>query len=72
MKEYEYINKSIKDWIENIVSEDNYRLQPCSLYKNIYNSTGDEKQLSQIFEVPIGLVRAIKDIKRVERTRLEA
>ena len=61
MKDYKNLSTNLKQWLQEISDEDNYGLDPSTLYKNIQNSTGDEKQLSQIFEVPIGLVRAIKD-----------
>ena len=60
MLDYNQLDNNIKTWIEEIVKEDKYNLQPETLYNNIYNSTGDERQLSQLFEVPIGLIRAIK------------
>ena len=60
MKPYEEVDENIKEWLEEIVQEDEYGLKAESLYKNIYNSTGDEKSLAQLFEVPVGLVRAIK------------
>ena len=64
MRDYKDLNTNIKNWIEEIVrEEDEYNLRAETLYKNIYNSTGDDKQLSQLFEVPVGLIRAIKDSK---------
>ena len=60
MKNYENADKRVKEWLEDIVSEDEYGLKPESLYNNILNSTGDEKSLSDIFAVPVGLIRAIK------------
>ena len=63
MKDYNELNSNIKNWIEEIIQEDEHGLRAETLYRNIQNSTGDEKQLAQLFEVPIGLVRAIKDSK---------
>ena len=60
IKSYESRDESLKKWIEEIVSSDPYGLSPKTLYDNIYYSTGDDRQLSQIFEVPVGLIRAIK------------
>ena len=56
---YEDIDKNIKEWLEDIVAEDEYGLQAKSLYNNILNSTGDEESLSKLFAVPVGLIRAI-------------
>ena len=64
MIDYDDLNTNIKNWLEEIVQEDEHGLRAGTLYKNIYNSTGDEKQLSQLFEVPVGLIRAIKDLKK--------
>lgn len=60
MKDYENADERVKEWLEEIVSEDEYGLNPESLYNNILNSTGDEKSLAEIFAVPVGLIRAIK------------
>lgn len=62
MKEYEEADERIKEWLEEIIVEDEYRLKAKTLYDNILNSTGDEKKLSEIFAVPVGLVRAIKEL----------
>ena len=61
MIDYKDLNTNIKNWLEEIVSDDPYGLNPETLYKNIYSSTGDDKTLAEIFEVPVGLVRAIKE-----------
>lgn len=63
MIEYTDLDSNIKNWLEQIVSEDPYGLNPETLYNNIYNSTGDEKQLASIFNVPVGLIRSIKELK---------
>ena len=55
-------DERVKEWLEEIVIEDEYGLKPESLYNNILNSTGDEKKLSEIFSVPVGLIRAIKEL----------
>lgn len=60
MKDYENADKRVKEWLEEIVAENEYGLKPETLYNNILNSTGDEKSLSEIFAVPVGLIRAIK------------
>ena len=64
MLDYNQLDKNIQTWIEDVVKDDNYGLQAETLYINIYNSTGDERQLSQLFEVPIGLIKAIKTIDK--------
>ena len=61
MIDYKDLNTNIKNWLEEIASDDPYGLNPETLYRNIYSSTGDDKTLSKIFEVPVGLVRAIKE-----------
>ena len=63
MIEYKDLNTNIKNWLEEIVQEDEHELRAETLYKNIYNSTGDEKQLSSIYDVPVGLIRVIKELK---------
>ena len=63
MRDYEELDKDLKEWLEDIVAEDEYGLQAESLYNNILNSTGDEKSLSEIFAVPVSLVRAIHELK---------
>ena len=61
IKSYETIEEHIRLWIiEEIDSGNNPGLTPRSLFNYIYNSEGDDRQLAQILEVPVGLVRAIK------------
>lgn len=60
IKTFETIDEHIRLWIQEIVSEDKLGLSPKTLFNNIYNSDGDERQLAQLFEVPVGLIRAIK------------
>ena len=54
IKKYEDADNRIKKWLEEIVAE--------TLYDHILHSTGDEKTLSEIFAVPVGLIRAIKEL----------
>ena len=61
MIEYDKLDKNLKEWLEDIASEDEYGLSPKTLYSNILHSTGEAKTLASIFVVPIGLVLAIKD-----------
>ena len=60
MKDYENADERVKEWLEEIVAEDEYGLKAETLYNNICNSSGDEKSLAEIFAVPVGLIRAIK------------
>ena len=60
MKKYEDINTNIKNWLDEIVVEDKYGLDPKTLYYNIYNSLGEDNKLAEIFVVPIGLIKAVK------------
>ena len=62
MKRYENADTHVKEWLEDIVAEDEYGLQAETLYNSILNSTGEEKSLSEIFAVPVGLIRAIKEL----------
>ncbi len=62
MKRYKDADKHVKEWLEDIVAEDEYGLQAETLYNSILNSTGEEKSLSEIFAVPVGLIRAIKEL----------
>ena len=64
MIDYETLNTNIKNWLEEIAQEDEHGLRAATLYKNIYNSTGDEKQLASIYDVSVGLIRAIQDLKK--------
>lgn len=62
MKKYEDADNRVKEWLEEIVAEDAYGLEAKTLYNSILHSTGDEKTLSEIFEIPVGLIRAIKEL----------
>ena len=62
MIDYDDLDTNIKNWLEEIVSSDPYGLNPKTLYKNIYSSSGDDKTLAKIFAVPIGLIRVIKEL----------
>jgi len=64
MKDYEDADEHVKEWLEDIVAEDEYGLKPESLYNNILHSSGDEKILAEIFAVPVGLIRVIKESQR--------
>ena len=61
MKDYEEIDESLKERLEDLVAEDEYGLQANSLYNNILHSSGTDEKLSELFAVPVGLVQAIKE-----------
>jgi hypothetical protein len=60
MKAYENLEDEVKQELEAISDNDPYGLSPKTLYKNILHSTGDDETLSKIFEVPLSLVKRIK------------
>jgi hypothetical protein len=62
MKDYENADERVKEWLEEIVAEDEYGLKAETLYNNILHSTGDEKSLAELFAVPVGLIRAIREL----------
>jgi hypothetical protein len=62
MKDYENADERVKEWLEEIVAEDEYGLKSETLYNNILHSTGDEKSLAELFAVPVGLIRAIREL----------
>lgn len=62
MKDYENADERVKEWLEEIVAEDEYGLKPETLYNNILHSLGDEKSLAELFAVPVGLIRAIREL----------
>ena len=61
MKDYEDLSEELKERLEDAVVEDEYDLQANSLYKNILHSSGTDEKLSELFAVPVSLVRAIKE-----------
>jgi hypothetical protein len=61
MKPYDELDPRLQTWIQSICDEDQYGLRPQTLYNNIALSTGDEKTLASLFEVPLGLIRKIKE-----------
>ena len=58
---YEDKEERVKEWLEEIVSHDEYGLRAETLYYNILHSSGTDEKLSELFAVPIGLVRLIKE-----------
>lgn len=59
---YNEINNEIKDELTLICEEDQYGLNPETLYKNISNSTGTNEKLAELYDVSISLVKKIKSI----------
>ena len=60
MKPYSEISRDIQKQLEEIRKSDKFGLNSETLYKNIFNSTGSYYKLTEIFEVPIQLVKDIK------------
>ncbi len=60
-KEYEELDQGLKDSLRDLAGEDGFNLHPSTLYKNIANSSGTDKKLSEIFEVPEYIVQQIKE-----------
>jgi hypothetical protein len=60
MRAYEELEDDIKRQLEKIADNDPYGLSPKTLYKNILCSSGDDETLSKLFEVPLSLVKRIK------------
>ena len=61
MKDYEDLEEELKKRIKEICDLDPYGLNPQTLYRNIYTSSGSYIELAKIFEVMPSLVRAIKE-----------
>lgn len=62
MKPYDQIDDTLKAKLQMICDEDPYGLRPQSLYNNIAYSVGDPVSLANLFEVPLSLIEAIKEI----------
>jgi hypothetical protein len=62
MKPYNQIDDTLKAKLQMICDEDLYGLRPQSLYNNIAYSVGDPESLANLFEVPLSLIKAIKEI----------
>jgi len=60
MKKFEDLDDALKKELEEIVKEDPYGLNPETLYRNIYKSTGPITTIAEIFEVKASIVRKIK------------
>ena len=63
MKEYKDVSPAIQVMIENYCQEDEYGLQPSTLYRNIANSleSGRVDKVAEIFEVSISLCEMIQE-----------
>lgn len=52
MLDFEDLKISLQKQIIDICEDDEYNLDPKTLYRNIFNSKGDIQTLSKVFEVP--------------------
>ncbi len=64
MLDFEDLETSLQKQIIDICEDDEYNLDPKTLYGNIFNSKGDIQTLSKVFEVPELLIIEIKE-KRI-------
>ena len=60
---YEHIPYEIKEQLELICLYDPYGLNPRTLFYNIYSSSGSYEKLAKIYDVPLSLVRRIKELE---------
>jgi len=60
MKKFEDLDDALKKELEEIVKEDPYGLNPETLYRNIYSSSGPITTIAEIFEVKASIIRKIK------------
>ncbi|MEA3485335.1 MAG: hypothetical protein U9R03_01360 [Candidatus Aerophobetes bacterium] len=58
------MNEELKAKLTTIVKDDPYGLREETLYKNILYSTGTDEKLSELFNVPIEIIREIKSHKK--------
>jgi len=63
MKEFKDRNENLKNKIIELVKDDPYGLNPETLYNNIYNSTGKDESLAEIFNVPLEVLKEIREGK---------
>ncbi|WNL30180.1 hypothetical protein [Aliarcobacter cryaerophilus] len=61
MLDFEELEISLQKQIIDICEDDQYNLDPKTLYRNIFNSKGDIQTLSKVFEVPELLIIEIKE-----------
>ena len=61
--DFENIDKRLQIKLIEITSKDPYPLQlkPKTLYRNILHSTGSYETLARIFDVPIEVIKQIKE-----------
>lgn len=55
------MNEELKKKLEELIKDDPYGLRAETLYRNIMSSTGTDEKLSEIFNVPVEIVKEIKD-----------
>ncbi len=61
MLDFEDLETSLQKQIIDICEDDEYNLDPKTLYRNIFNSKGDIQTLSKVFEVAELLIIQIKE-----------
>ena len=61
MLDFEDLETSLQKQIINICEDDEYNLDPKTLYRNIFNSKGAIQTLSKVFEVSELLIIQIKE-----------
>ena len=61
--DFENIDKRLQRKLIEITSKDPYPLQlnPKTLYRNILSSYGSDETLARIFDVPVQIVKDIKE-----------
>ena len=61
--DFEKIDKRLQQKLIEITSKDPYPLQlnPKTLYRNILYSYGSNETLSRIFDVPVEIIKQIKE-----------
>lgn len=64
MTQFNELPQQLQEQIKQISESDKYNLNPQTLYQNIYNSTGSYSKLSEIFEVPLKLIKEIKELSQ--------
>lgn len=57
---YEDLEDEVKQELEAIADNDPHGLSPKALYNDILCLTGSDEALAKIFEVPLSLVKKIK------------
>lgn len=64
MLPFNKIPQHLQTQIEKIGKSDKFGINPETIYRNIFNSTGPHSKLAEIFEVPLQLVKEIKELSK--------